>query len=63
MEATEPSTFAVVFRTHFEFPAFQCENAIGEQLCGMRKSAWVFQGKNYKIKKLNQIFSFSPQGE
>ena len=52
MEATEPSTFAVIFSNDHGSLAFHCENAIGEQLDGMRKDAWEFQGfKDFKIKK------------
>ena len=69
MEAKKPSTFAVRFIiNNYDFPAFQCENAIGEQLSGVRKkhwSHWEFEGENYPtyqlydLIKVKQILQFS----
>ena len=63
MEATEPLTFAVNF-PYNDFPAFRCENGIGEQLCGARnENGEKFEGKPFidsrgiGFLKLNQFFA------
>ena len=47
MEATKPSTFAVIFSYTLDLSAFACENAIGEQLCGMRTQNPASFAKRY----------------
>ena len=56
--STEPSTFVVRFTSHDDdLLNFQCENGIGEQLCGIRKDAWDwdYYGKNLVIENLNHF--------
>ena len=49
MDAAKPSTFAVIFSNNYDLLDFESDNAIGEQLCGVRKDERKFQGLNYKI--------------
>ena len=58
MEATKPSTFAVHFTENCDLPDFHCENAIGEQLCGVRKEPSKYQGLP-KSQYSNHVLQFS----